>query len=118
MPTGTDGLSALLSPRSVALVGASDDVTRIGGRPLRYLRESGFAGAVYPVNPKRETVQGLKAYASVAHLPETPDVAILAVPASGTVEAVRACAERGIRAAIVFSAGFAEAGDAGRAMQD
>ena len=118
MLTRSDGLSALLSPGGVALVGASDDVTRIGGRPLRYLRESGFAGKIYPVNPKRETVQGLKAFSSVAALPQAPDVAILAVPASGTVQAVRDCAERGVKAAIVFSAGFAETGDEGRALQD
>jgi acyl-CoA synthetase (NDP forming) len=111
-------LSPLLSPRSIALVGASDDPTRIGGRPLRYLRESGYAGAVYPVNPKRESVQGLKAYASIDSLPQVPDVALLAVPAAATVAAVRACAERGVGSAIVFSAGFAEAGDAGRALQE
>lgn len=113
----TDGLSCLLSPGSVALVGASDDVTRIGGRPLRYLREAGFAGPVYPVNPKRDTVQGFRAYASVADLPETPDVAILAVPASVTLQAVRECGERGVKAAIVFSAGFAETGAEGAALQ-
>lgn len=112
------GISALLSPESVALVGASDDVTRIGGRPLRYLREGGFAGSIYPVNSKRETVQGLKAYSSVAGLPETPDVAILAVPAASTMQSLRECADRGVKAAIVFSAGFAETGDAGRALQD
>ena len=114
----TNSLSALLSPGSVALVGASDDVTRIGGRPLRYLREGGFAGSIYPVNPKRETVQGLKAWSSVADLPETPDVAILAVPSAGTLQAVRDCAQRGVKAAIVFTAGFAEMDDAGRALQD
>ncbi len=118
MLTRTDSISALLAPNSVALVGASDDVTRIGGRPLRYLRESGFAGAVYPVNPKRETVQGLKAYASIGVLPQAPDVAILAVPAAATVQAVQECAERGVKAAIVFSAGFAETDEAGRAMQE
>ncbi len=112
-----DSVSALLSPKSVALIGASDDVTRIGGRPLRYLRESGFAGGIYPVNPKRETVQGMPAYASVAALPETPDVAILAVPAAATIQAVRECADRGVASAIVFSAGFAETDEAGGAMQ-
>lgn len=112
------GISALLSPRSVALVGASDDVTRIGGRPLRYLREGGFAGAVYPVNPKRDTVQGIKSYASIADLPAAPDVAILAVPAGATLQALRDCADRNVGAAIVFSAGFAETDDAGKAMQD
>lgn len=114
----TDVFSALFSPRSVAIVGASDNPTRIGGRPLRYLREAGFAGAVYPVNPQRETVQGYRAYASVADLPETPDLALLAVPANATLEAVRACAERGVKVAIIFSAGFAEADAAGEALQD
>ncbi len=114
----TRSLTALLAPSSVALIGASDDAARIGGRPLRYLREAGFGGAIYPVNPKRETVQGVPAYSSIAALPQSPDVAILAVPAAGTVQAVRECAERNVKAAIVFSAGFAETGDAGRALQD
>src|SRR5690554_4127294 len=114
----SDLFSALFSPRSVAIVGASDNPTRIGGRPLRYLREAGFAGAVYPVNPQRETVQGYRAYASVADLPETPDLALLAVPANATLDAVRACAERGVKIAIIFSAGFAEADEAGLALQD
>ncbi len=56
---------SLLHPRSVALIGASDDVTKTGGRPLAYLRRAGFSGAVYPVNPRRETVQGLRAYPSL-----------------------------------------------------
>lgn len=111
-------LSALLAPGSVALVGASEDVARIGGRPLRYLREAGFKGAIYPVNPNRETVQGYKSYPSIASIPETPDVAMLAVPAHATVQAVRDCAAKGVRAAIVFSAGFAEADEQGRAHQE
>jgi acyl-CoA synthetase (NDP forming) len=114
----TDTLSALLNPRSIAIVGASENAARIGGRPLRYLRESGFAGAVYPVNPNRDSVQGFAAYPSVSSLPETPDVAILAVPAAATVEAVRECAGRGVSSAIVFSAGFAETSEEGRAMQN
>ncbi|QDZ00366.1 acetate--CoA ligase family protein [Nitratireductor mangrovi] len=114
----TNSLAPLLAPRSVALIGASDDPQRIGGRPLRYLREGGFAGAIYPVNPKRESVQGLRSYASVADLPEAPEVALLAVPAAGTLDAVRACAAQKVRAAIVFSAGFAEAGEAGRLLQE
>jgi acyl-CoA synthetase (NDP forming) len=114
----TNSLSSLLAPRSVALVGASENAARIGGRPLRYLREAGFAGGIYPVNPNRDSVQGFKAYASIGSLPETPDVAILAVPAAATVQAVRDCAERGIGSAIVFSAGFAETSDEGRRMQE
>ena len=112
-----NSLSALLAPNSIALVGASEDVTRIGGRPLRYLREAAFKGAVYPVNPNRETVQGYKSYAAVAALPEPPDVAMLAVPAHATVQAARDCADKGVKAAIVFSAGFAEIDEEGRARQ-
>jgi acetate---CoA ligase (ADP-forming) len=111
-------LASLFAPQSVALIGASENVARIGGRPLRYLREGGFKGAIYPINPTRETVQGFKSFASVSALPETPDVAILAVPAGSTVQAIRECAARNVKAAIVFSAGFAETGEAGRAMQD
>ena len=110
-------LDALLSPRAVAVIGASDNVARIGGRPLRYMREGGFRGAVYPVNPSRDTVQGLKSYASVVDLPEAPDVAILSVPADATEVAVKDCVARGVKAAIVFSAGFAEIGPEGAAQQ-
>lgn len=109
--------SSLLAPQSVALVGASDDPTRIGGRPLRYLKASGFKGAILPVNPKRESVQGLPAFASIAALPEAPDTAILAVPAHLTRQAVEECASRGVKSAIVFSAGFAEAGLEGERLQ-
>ena len=74
-------LTPLLAPRSVAVIGASDDPTRIGGRPIAYMRAQGFRGAILPVNPKRAEIQGLPAYPTVESLPETPDVAIVAVPA-------------------------------------
>lgn len=112
-----DGLTRLFNPRSVAIVGASDDGTRISGRPLRYLREGGFQGAIYPVNPRRDTVQGLRAYASLAALPEVPDVAMIAVSAELTLPALQACTARGIRAAMLFAAGYAEAGTAGMQAQ-
>ncbi|WP_417625746.1 acetate--CoA ligase family protein [Pararhodobacter aggregans] len=112
-----DAFDALFAPASVALVGASDDASRIGGRPLRYLREAGFKGRVLPVNPKRETVQGLPAYASIAALPEVPDTAILALPAAATLQAVEECAAKGVRSAVIFSAGFAETGHEGEALQ-
>ncbi|MGY6633436.1 MAG: acetate--CoA ligase family protein [Alkalilacustris sp.] len=104
-------LGALLSPGSVAILGASDDPTRIGGRPLAYLRAAGFAGPIYPVNPGRATVQGLAAYASVADLPATPEAAIVALPAALVEDAVTALAARGTRACIVFASGYAEIGD-------
>jgi acyl-CoA synthetase (NDP forming) len=111
-------LASLLSPRAVAVVGASDTPGRIGGRPLRYMREAGFKGEIYPVNPTRDTVQGLRSYRSVADLPTAPDVAILAVPADATEQAVAECAARGVQSAIIFSAGFAETGADGSALQE
>ncbi len=111
-------LEALLRPVSVAVVGASNDPTRIGGRPIRYLRAARYAGRIYPVNPRHAQVQGLTAFAGIADVPEAPDLAIVAVPAPSVVETVEACAARGVRAAVVFSAGFAEMGAEGRRLQD
>jgi acyl-CoA synthetase (NDP forming) len=113
----TTGLDALLDPRSVAIIGASDDPTRIGGRPVSYLVRAGYAGSIWPVNPNRETVQGLRAYRSVSDLPEAPDACIVAVAAPLVVETIEACAARGVRSAIILSSGFAEAGEEGKAAQ-
>ncbi len=115
---GFSALDAMVRPRSVAIIGASDDGTRIGGRPIAYMKNQGFAGAILPVNPNRATVQGLPAFASVAALTQVPDVAIVAVPGEGAVQAVADLGAKGCRAAIVFTAGFAEVDEAGAAMQD
>jgi acyl-CoA synthetase (NDP forming) len=111
------GLTPLLAPRSIAVLGASSDATRIGGRPIAYMRAQGFAGALYPVNPNRAEIQGLKAYPSVADLPETPDVAIVAVPAELAVQAIEDLAKRGVKGVIMFTAGFAEMDEAGAVKQ-
>jgi len=112
-PNDPDRIAKLLNPQSVAVIGASDDPTRIGGRPIAYMRGQGYQGKIFPVNPNRTTVQGLTAYPTVAALPETPDVAIVIVPASAALESITALAERGCAAAIVFSSGFAEIGPEG-----
>lgn len=112
-----DALSRLLNPRSVAIVGASDDKLRIGGRPIAYMREQGFQGLLMPVNPNRPSIQGLPAFASVEAMPQTPDVAIVAVAARLAPQVVAELAARGTPAAIVFSAGFAEMGDEGAALE-
>jgi len=112
------GLDHLMSPDSVAIIGASSDPNRISGRAVRYLLEGDYTGRIYPVNPKRDEIQGLKAYPVLAELPEVPDVALLFVPAAGTEQAVRDCVAAGVKAAIVCSAGYAESGDEGRALQD
>jgi acyl-CoA synthetase (NDP forming) len=112
-----DSLVPLLAPRSVAVVGASADPLRIGGRPIATMLARGFAGRILPVNPKRAEVQGLRAYPTLADLPEAPDAAIIAVAAEAAVAAVEELARMGAKAAIVFSAGFAEVDAPGAALQ-
>jgi len=110
-------LRPLLDPGAIAILGASDDPTRIGGRPLRYMLEAGFARPIYPVNPNRATVQGLKCYATIADVPGPVDCALVALPAEIVVEAVEACAAKGVKSTVVFSSGFAETDAEGAARQ-
>lgn len=106
--TGRPGLGFFHRPGSVAVVGASEDPDKIGGRPLRYLREFGFGGRVLAVNPRRASVQGLPAVPTLADVPEVPDVALIAVPGQAAVEAVLTAAELGVRGCVVMSSGFGE----------
>ncbi|UOY02612.1 acetate--CoA ligase family protein [Blastococcus sp. PRF04-17] len=112
MSTPRASLDFFHRPSSVAVVGASDDTEKIGGRPLRYMREFGFAGRVVPVNPRRDTVQGLPAVPSLQDSPVVPDVALIAVPGAAAVEAVATAADMGVPGCVVMSSGFAETGTA------
>lgn len=103
----------LLHPRSVAVIGASDDGTKTTGRPLRFLRQAGYAGKVYPVNPNRATVQGEKAWGSVEELPEVPEHAYIVTPTQHALDAVERCGRAGVTVATVLAAGFSEAGAEG-----
>ena len=111
-------LDSLLQPSSVAVIGASADPTRIGGRPIQYMLSQEFQGEILPVNPNRAEIQGLRAYPSIADLPSVPDTAIVAVPTALAVDAVGQLAARGVKSAIVFTAGFAEMDAAGEAAQE
>jgi acyl-CoA synthetase (NDP forming) len=110
-------LDSLLKPASVAVIGASADKTRIGGRPIHYMLQQRFRGRIMPVNPNRVEIQGLPAFASVAALPEVPDTAIVAVPGALALQAIEDLGARGTRSAIVFTAGFAEMDEPGAAAQ-
>lgn len=101
-------LTPLLAPRSVAILGASSDPTRIGGRPIATMLKRGFAGRIMPVNPNRSEIQGLPAYASLADLPERPDVAVVAVSPAQAVAAMAELGGMGVKAVIMFTAGFTE----------
>ena len=114
----TTPLAEILAPRSIAIVGASDNPDKAGGRPVFFLKRFGFAGAVYPINPQRAEVQGLPSFASLAALPEVPDVAVIVVADKDVPAVVAECAERGVKCAIVISAGFGETGAAGLAIQE
>ncbi|MFI5267396.1 MAG: acetate--CoA ligase family protein [Chloroflexota bacterium] len=116
MPSSRD-LAPLLRPRSVAIVGASSRAESLAGRPLANLQRQRFPGPIYPINPRREEIAGLRSYPSVGALPETPDLAIIIAPGQHALPALEACAERGVRAAIVISAGFGELDAAGAAQQ-
>jgi acyl-CoA synthetase (NDP forming) len=109
---------ALLSPRSVALIGQSDDAGKTAGRPLKYLRQAGFRGTIYPVNARRETVLGERAYPSVSALPEAPDHAYILVPTEAVIETVAECGKAGVKVATILAAGFSEAGPDGRAREE
>ena len=113
-----DTLTPLLHPTSVAVIGASDNPARIGGRPIRYMRDAGYGGTIYPVNPNRETVQGMPAFPHITEVPGPVDTAIIAVPAPTVVETAEACAAAGVKAAVIFSAGFAEMSADGGRRQD
>jgi acetate---CoA ligase (ADP-forming) len=108
-----DAIARLLKPRSVAVIGASGDPTKTSGRPVAYLRKHGFAGDVYPVNPKLDTIGDLKCYRDISSLPAVPDVGIVLLGAERAQDAVRDLAARGCAAAIVLASGYAETGEEG-----
>lgn len=111
------GLEALARPRGIAIIGASSDPTKIGGRPLRFVKESGFQGGIYPINPRYDEVQGVRAYASLEDVDGPVDLAVVAVPRDHVLDAIRACGRHGVQVATVFSGGFGETDEAGAELQ-
>jgi acyl-CoA synthetase (NDP forming) len=113
-----NSVAPLLNPASIAVIGASSDLGRVGGMPVKYLLASGFKGGIYPVNPSRREIGGLPCYSSIAAVPRPLDLAVIVLPADRVVQAVRECAEAGVRGAVIFSAGFAELDAAGATLQE
>jgi len=110
-------LAAALNPASIAIIGASDNPHKVGGRPLLYLQRYGYRGAIYPINPGRASVQGMRAFARLAETPQAPELAIIAIAGNEAVAAVEACAARGVKVAVVMTSGFAETGEEGARAQ-
>jgi acyl-CoA synthetase (NDP forming) len=101
-------LRIALDPQSIAIVGASENPNRIGGRPLAFLARFGVKGRVYPINPKRTETQGFRTYPTLAAVPEPPEVAVIAIAGEAAVEALDECGAAGVKIAIVITAGFGE----------
>ncbi len=110
-------LNKVFEPQSVAIVGASDRAESVAGQVLRNMREGGFTGEIYPVNPKHKKVQGLKCYAAISDIDHPIDLVVVAIPAVRIPAVIAECGEHGVGAAVVLSAGFGEVGKRGLALQ-
>jgi acetyltransferase len=111
-------LEAIFRPQSVAVIGASAALGKLGHDILANLKNGGFPGPLYPINPKAEEILGLKVYKSIAETPSAPDLAVVVIPAKIVAATIEQCAAKGVRAAIVITGGFAEAGPEGERLQD
>ena len=111
-------LNPLFTARSVAIVGASSNPGKWGHIMLKNLINGGFQGNIYPINPESDELLGKKVYKTLEDVPETPDLAVIAVPPKTVLAAVQACTDKGIKAAVCITAGFAELGEEGRRLQD
>ena len=116
-PDRTATIRKLVNPRSIAVIGASADFSKVNGRPLKHLIEKGYTGEILPVNPKYQEIAGLACYPDIASLPVAADLAIIALPAALVCDCVSALGKRGIRAAVIFSSGFGEMGERGKALE-
>lgn len=118
MLSSAAGLDALFNPASIAIVGATNDVGRIGGVPLELMLRRGYQGRLYPINPKYTEVQGLKAFPTLAAVGAPIDMAIVAVPAQVVPQTLEDAIVAGVKSLVLFSSGFAEVDEAGRAAQE
>ncbi|MEM0057870.1 MAG: bifunctional acetate--CoA ligase family protein/GNAT family N-acetyltransferase [Candidatus Bathyarchaeia archaeon] len=114
----TTHLDKIFNPKSVAVVGASDEEGSVGYALMKNFLESGFEGEVYPVNIRKKEILGIKAYQNVLQLPKTVDLAVIATPAKTVPEVVEQCGKAGINGLIIISAGFKEIGPEGKALED
>ena len=111
-------LKTLFQPRAVALIGASTEQNKLSGRPLRFFREFGYAGKVYPVNPKYQEIAGMPCFANLSDIPGEVDLAVITLPAAAVPQALEECGVKGVKAAAIISSGFAEVGGEGVRLQD
>jgi acetyltransferase len=111
-------LKPLFEPRSVAVIGATDVPFKIGSNVISNLIFSGFKGEVFPVNPNFQKVHDLKTYPKITDIPQEVDLAVIAIPAEHVLQVFKECAEKGVKACVIITAGFGETGEEGKKMQD
>ncbi|MBU4002218.1 MAG: CoA-binding protein, partial [Proteobacteria bacterium] len=115
--TLVEQLDHIFKPKSVAVIGASNDYSKWGGRVLGNALRSEFRGRIYPVNPRGGEIQGVEAYKDVRDIPDHVEMAIFTLPAAHVPAAMKACVEKGVKGAYMISAGFAETGEEGRKLE-
>jgi len=115
--SNTEGIGFFYDPKSIAIIGASDNPARPGGKPLWALRERGYAGSVFPVNPRHDKIGDLTCYPTILDVPGDVDMVIVSVPANSVPDVLGQCGEKGVKAAVIFTAGFSETGAEGEALQ-
>jgi len=114
----TSDLTPFFSPSGVAIIGASTNPRKLSHGILKNMTQYGYQGGIYPVNPKADVILGLKAYQDVTAVPDPVDLAVIVLPVGMTPSTLRACGERGIKAAIIISGGFREVGESGAAVEE
>ncbi len=111
-------LEPLFRPKSIAIIGATEDPGRVAGLPLKYALDHGYKGKLFPVNPNRDVVRGVKCYHSVLDIPEEVDAAVIVVPAGVVPDMIEQCAKKGVKAVVIGVSGFAELDEEGKKRQD
>ena len=111
------GMEFFFNPNSIAIIGASSDFNKPSGKPLHALLSRGYAGRIYPVNPRYKEIAGVPCYPSIVDVPEDVDMAIIGIPAEMVLDMLEQCARKKVKAAVIFSSGFAEVGNEGVALQ-
>lgn len=115
--TERDGVACLLAPRSIAIIGVSQDFNKLNGRVMKFLLEKGYEGDIFPINPKYEDVGGRRCYPSISDVPGPVDLVVLSVPARMVADEMEKAGRQGVRAAVVFSSGFGEMGEEGKVLE-
>lgn len=116
-PDPVSQLDAILKPKSVAIIGASTSPEKLGHEIMKNILDSGFQGAVYPINPKADTILDLPCHVSVKDIDEAPDMAVIIIPARFVPQTLEECGQKGVKGAVIITGGFSEAGDEGEALQ-